>query len=128
MLICRCEEVTEEEIRRAIKEGADTITGVKRRTRAGMGGQISMSARSADTPSRARRLTNARSADRRGRRSPGCNELFLPQRARRNTLCPQKRRLKAGDIASWKLDSLVEDGVISGDRGINHQEGTEGRE
>ncbi len=37
MLICRCEEVTEEEIRRAIKEGADTITGVKRRTRAGMG-------------------------------------------------------------------------------------------
>lgn len=37
MLICRCEEVTEEEIRRAIREGADTITGVKRRTRAGMG-------------------------------------------------------------------------------------------
>ena len=42
-----------------------------------------------------------------------------PQRAQRNTLCPQKRRLKSGDIARWKLDPLVEDGVISGDRGIN---------
>jgi len=37
MLICRCEEVTEEEIRQAIRNGADTIAGVKRRTRAGMG-------------------------------------------------------------------------------------------
>ncbi|MBM3211758.1 (2Fe-2S)-binding protein [Candidatus Poribacteria bacterium] len=37
MLICRCEEVTEGEIRQAIKSGADTISAIKRRTRAGMG-------------------------------------------------------------------------------------------
>lgn len=37
MLICRCEEITEEEIRQAVRNGADTIAGVKRRTRAGMG-------------------------------------------------------------------------------------------
>ncbi len=37
LLICRCEEVTEEEIRQAVQDGADTIAGVKRRTRAGMG-------------------------------------------------------------------------------------------
>ena len=37
MLICRCEEVTEEEVRQAVRNGADTINGVKRRTRAGMG-------------------------------------------------------------------------------------------
>lgn len=35
--ICRCEEVTEEEIRQAIAEGAATVTGVKRRTGACMG-------------------------------------------------------------------------------------------
>jgi NAD(P)H-nitrite reductase large subunit len=37
ILICRCEEVTLGEIRQAIKNGAKDITGVKRRTRAGMG-------------------------------------------------------------------------------------------
>ena len=36
-VICRCEEVTEEEIIRAIREGARTVSEVKRRTRAGMG-------------------------------------------------------------------------------------------
>ncbi len=36
-LICRCEEVTEEEIRQVVRDGAHTIAGVKRRTRAGMG-------------------------------------------------------------------------------------------
>ncbi len=36
-LICRCEEVTAVEIRQAVRDGADTIAGVKRRTRAGMG-------------------------------------------------------------------------------------------
>lgn len=35
--ICRCEEVTEKEIEQAIAEGATTIAGIKRRTRAGMG-------------------------------------------------------------------------------------------
>lgn len=35
--ICRCEEVSEDEIRQAIAEGATTVTGVKRRTGAGMG-------------------------------------------------------------------------------------------
>lgn len=37
MLICRCEEVTEEEIIAAIGAGARDIAGVRRRTRAGMG-------------------------------------------------------------------------------------------
>jgi NAD(P)H-nitrite reductase large subunit len=37
LLICRCEEVSEEDIRKAVRDGADTISGVKRRTRAGMG-------------------------------------------------------------------------------------------
>jgi bacterioferritin-associated ferredoxin len=35
--ICRCEEVSEEEILQAIADGAVTVTGVKRRTGAGMG-------------------------------------------------------------------------------------------
>lgn len=35
--ICRCEEVTEEEIRQAIAEGAASVTGVKRRTGSCMG-------------------------------------------------------------------------------------------
>lgn len=37
ILICRCQEVTEQEILEAIADGASTIDGVKRRTRAGMG-------------------------------------------------------------------------------------------
>lgn len=37
MLICRCEEITVGEVRRAIAQGAYDVTGVKRRTRAGMG-------------------------------------------------------------------------------------------
>lgn len=37
MLVCRCEEVTVGEIREAIRQGACDVTGVKRRTRAGMG-------------------------------------------------------------------------------------------
>ncbi len=36
-IVCRCEVVTEGEIREAIKRGAKTVDGVKRRTRAGMG-------------------------------------------------------------------------------------------
>lgn len=36
-LVCRCEEVTLGEIKQAIREGARDVTGVKRRTRAGMG-------------------------------------------------------------------------------------------
>ncbi len=35
--ICRCEEVTREEIEYAIEHGADTVNSVKRRTRACMG-------------------------------------------------------------------------------------------
>jgi NAD(P)H-nitrite reductase large subunit len=35
--ICRCEEVTREEIEKAIAEGARTLSGIKRRTHAGMG-------------------------------------------------------------------------------------------
>lgn len=37
VLICRCQEVTEQEILDAIKDGATTVDGVKRRTRACMG-------------------------------------------------------------------------------------------
>jgi NAD(P)H-nitrite reductase large subunit len=35
--ICRCEEVTEQEIRNAIRAGARSVTEVKRWTRSGMG-------------------------------------------------------------------------------------------
>jgi len=35
--VCRCEEVTEKEIREAIHEGARTVVEIKRWTRAGMG-------------------------------------------------------------------------------------------
>ena len=37
LLICRCQDVTEAEIKAAIADGATTVDGVKRRTRAGMG-------------------------------------------------------------------------------------------
>lgn len=37
MIVCRCEEVTLREVLQAIEMGAVDITGVKRRTRAGMG-------------------------------------------------------------------------------------------
>ena len=35
--ICRCEEVTRQEIEQAIRDGATTVAGVKKRTHAGMG-------------------------------------------------------------------------------------------
>ncbi|NPV44137.1 MAG: (2Fe-2S)-binding protein [Firmicutes bacterium] len=35
--ICRCQEVTEEEIKKAIEDGARTIKGIKNRTHATMG-------------------------------------------------------------------------------------------
>jgi len=37
VIVCRCEEVSVGEIRKAIQEGARDVAGVKRRTRAGMG-------------------------------------------------------------------------------------------
>ncbi len=37
IIVCRCQEVTQGEIIQAIKDGADTVDGVKRRTRACMG-------------------------------------------------------------------------------------------
>jgi NAD(P)H-nitrite reductase large subunit len=37
ILICRCKEVSDQEIREAIADGARSVTGVKRRTEAGMG-------------------------------------------------------------------------------------------
>jgi bacterioferritin-associated ferredoxin len=37
VVVCRCEEVTEEEIRQAIKKGARTFREIKKITRAGMG-------------------------------------------------------------------------------------------
>jgi len=37
IIICRCEEVTEEEIREAILSGCTTVNEIKRKTRAGMG-------------------------------------------------------------------------------------------
>ncbi|MFO7675409.1 MAG: (2Fe-2S)-binding protein [bacterium] len=37
VVVCRCEEVAEEEIRQAIRDGNDTIEAVKRALRTGMG-------------------------------------------------------------------------------------------
>jgi len=37
ILICRCQEVTRQEILAAIADGATTVNGVKRRVRSGMG-------------------------------------------------------------------------------------------
>lgn len=37
LIICRCQEVTQEEIVQAIADGAASVDGVKRRTRACMG-------------------------------------------------------------------------------------------
>jgi len=37
LIICRCEEVMEEEIREAIRNGASDVDAVRRATRAGMG-------------------------------------------------------------------------------------------
>ncbi len=36
-IICRCEEITREEIEEAIADGRTTVSGIKRHTRAGMG-------------------------------------------------------------------------------------------
>jgi len=36
-LLCRCEEISSDEIRRAVEAGARTVNDVKRQTRAGMG-------------------------------------------------------------------------------------------
>ena len=36
-LVCRCEDVTEEEVRQAIRDGAKTLREIKMITRAGMG-------------------------------------------------------------------------------------------
>ena len=37
MLVCRCEEVTVADVKKAIRDGARDVTSVKLRTRAGMG-------------------------------------------------------------------------------------------
>lgn len=37
ILICRCEEITDEMVRQAVRDGARTVDAVKKRTRAGMG-------------------------------------------------------------------------------------------
>ncbi len=36
-IVCRCEEVTKEEIMEAMRAGADSLDAIKKRTRAGMG-------------------------------------------------------------------------------------------
>lgn len=36
-MVCRCEEVSREEIEKAIAAGDDNLTAIKQRTRAGMG-------------------------------------------------------------------------------------------
>ena len=35
--VCRCEEVTEEEVRKMVRSGVTSVDGIKRATRAGMG-------------------------------------------------------------------------------------------
>ena len=37
IFVCRCEEITEEEVRLAVRNGAISVDAVKRATRAGMG-------------------------------------------------------------------------------------------
>lgn len=37
VIICRCQETTYGDVRKAIEEGADTIAGVKKRAGSGMG-------------------------------------------------------------------------------------------
>ena len=37
VIICRCQELTREDVIRAIQEGATTVNGVKKRIRSGMG-------------------------------------------------------------------------------------------
>ncbi len=37
LIVCRCEEITEEEIRQAVREGAHTLEELKRSLRVGMG-------------------------------------------------------------------------------------------
>jgi bacterioferritin-associated ferredoxin len=37
VFVCRCEEVTETEVRQAIRAGVNSVDGIKRATRAGMG-------------------------------------------------------------------------------------------
>lgn len=37
VIVCRCEEVTEKEILKAIRNGATTVDAIKKITRAGMG-------------------------------------------------------------------------------------------
>ncbi len=37
VIVCRCEEVTKEEILEAIQNGDESLNSIKRRTRAGMG-------------------------------------------------------------------------------------------
>ena len=37
VFVCRCEEVTEEEVRKVVRAGITSIDGIKRATRAGMG-------------------------------------------------------------------------------------------
>jgi bacterioferritin-associated ferredoxin len=37
LIVCRCEEISKEEILSAIEEGCDSVIWVKRKTRAGMG-------------------------------------------------------------------------------------------
>jgi bacterioferritin-associated ferredoxin len=37
LIVCRCEEVTDDEVRNAIRAGARTLDEIKRATRAGMG-------------------------------------------------------------------------------------------
>ena len=37
IFVCRCEEVTEEEVRKMVRAGITSVDGIKRATRAGMG-------------------------------------------------------------------------------------------
>ena len=45
IVVCRCEEVTLAEIRRAIADGADSVRDIKLRTHAGMGACQGMTCR-----------------------------------------------------------------------------------
>jgi len=88
LIICRCQEVTRAEILAAIDDGAVTVDGVKRRTRAGMG------------------LCQGKSCER-------VIQSLIAERTgiSRALILPQKKRMPARPLKIGVLGGTGEDGV-----------------
>jgi len=96
VIVCRCEEVTRTEIEAAIEEGAATVDGIKRRTRACMGlcqGRT------------CRRLVAQILAEKMGKR---VGEVDFGH------LRPPTRPVKIGMLVSSQPDSSASDGAAMG--------------